>query len=48
MDADDLKRSAEEILNGVRRTVEVQVINQSNCHYQQNGNMILESGIRCV
>ncbi|KAJ6638207.1 Forkhead transcription factor HCM1 [Pseudolycoriella hygida] len=33
---DELKRSAGEILNGVRRTVEVQVINQPSCLFQDN------------
>ncbi|XP_037047495.1 forkhead box protein N3-like isoform X2 [Bradysia coprophila] len=34
--ADDLKRTAGEILNGVRRTVEVQVINPPSCLFQDN------------
>lgn len=39
---DDLKRTAGEILNGVRRTVEVQVINPPSCLFQDNA--VIDTG----
>lgn len=41
IDAADLRRSAGEILNGIRRTVEVQVVNPPACLFQ---NAMLETG----
>lgn len=39
---DDLKRSAGEILNGVKRTVEVQVVNPDNTFSFQNPTILGE------
>lgn len=40
---EELKKSAGEILNGVRRTVEVQVINSSNAFNFQDASILGES-----